>query len=65
GGVFSWKKEDFDQKRWHYCEKEGVGCVCVRLVPSRFVSKTRCFLSSQKQHDHPWGVKLGSPDARK
>ena len=23
GGVFSWKKEDFDQKRWHYCEKEG------------------------------------------
>jgi hypothetical protein len=27
GGVFSWKKEDFDQKRWYSCEKEGRGVV--------------------------------------
>jgi hypothetical protein len=36
----------------------------VLLVPNRFLSKTRCFFSNQEQHDYPWGVKLGSLDAR-
>ena len=39
GGVFSWKKEDFDQKRWDYCEKRVEG-VCVRLVPSNYSIQT-------------------------
>ncbi|MFY9869770.1 MAG: hypothetical protein WAK17_08645 [Candidatus Nitrosopolaris sp.] len=29
--------------------KKRVGDLCARLVPSRLVSKTTCFLSSQKQ----------------
>jgi hypothetical protein len=28
GSIFSWKKEDFGQKTWHYWEKEGVEWVC-------------------------------------
>jgi hypothetical protein len=58
GVSFRGNKEDFDQKRWYSCEKRA-GRICVRLVPSRFVSKTRCFLSFQKQHDYPRGVKVG------
>jgi hypothetical protein len=35
------------------------------LVPSRFVSKRRCFLSFEKQHDYPWGVNLGLRQLRR
>ncbi|MFY9794921.1 MAG: hypothetical protein WA323_16680 [Candidatus Nitrosopolaris sp.] len=59
-GIFSWKKQVFDQKNMALLRKGGVGGACAAsLVPSRFVSKTRCFLSFQKQHDYPRGVKVG------
>jgi hypothetical protein len=51
-GVFSWKKEDFDQKKMVLLWKRGYGGLCVRLVPSG----DEMLSSFQKQHDYTWGV---------